>query len=316
MNSIAAIGIDIGGTAIKAGVVDADGEVLKWESVPTEAVSGKNALLAKILTLIKKYRDFGQKSNIVIKKIGIGTAGFVNFHEGSIAGATGNLPGWGGTQLKKYLEDSEKIPVVVDNDINMIAMGEIWLGAGRSYDNFVCIAIGTGIGGCLVLNKQPFRGRDGYAGLYGHHIIVHEGKSCNCGKRGCWEQYSSVTALKQLAREMLGEQVPMSQSPELLFQEARAGHKLALKIIDRYTEYVAVGLANVIHAFNPPAIVIGGAITAQGDFLFDQIRSHIQAMTLKVFFEKEPIDIVPALLGEKAGFIGAARLAMNTDKIV
>lgn len=311
MSIEAAIGIDIGGTAIKAGIVGKDGAILKWDAIATEAVSGRDALLAKIVDLIRKYQTFSAEKNIKILSIGIGTAGFVNFREGAIAGATDNLPGWGGTPLRKYLEDLVGLPVAVDNDINTIAMGEIWLGAGRFFEDFVCIAIGTGIGGCLVLNKKPYRGRDGYAGLYGHQIIVYEGKKCTCGKRGCWEQYSSVTALKQLTGQIWGGQAPMSQSPKLLFEEARAGNISALNIVDRYTEYVAVGLTNVIHAFNPPAIVIGGAITAQGDFLFDRIKSHVQELTLNVYYEKDPIQIIPALLGEKAGVIGAARLAMD-----
>jgi glucokinase len=308
-----AIGIDIGGTAIKAGIVDIHGEMLKWDTIPTEALLGKDALLIKIVELIKKYQLFAASNGVKLVSVGIGTAGFVNFREGKIAGATENLPGWGGTPLRHYLETQFSLPVKVDNDINTIALGELWLGAGRSISDFVCIAIGTGIGGCLVINGKPYRGRDGYAGVYGHQVIVHEGKKCNCGKQGCWEQYASVTALKQAAAKIFGEQSPMAQSSQRIFEEARAGNLSALSVIDRYSEYVAVGLTNAIHAFNPQTIVIGGAITAQGDFLFDRIRNHVQSMTLSVFSDKNPIEIIPALLGEQAGVIGAAWLAFEAS---
>jgi glucokinase len=307
-----AIGIDIGGTAIKAGIVDIHGKMLKWDTIATDAFLGKDTLLAKIVELIKNYQLFAITNEVRLVSVGIGTAGFVNFREGKIAGATENLPGWGGTPLKHYLEAQVSLPVKVDNDINTIALGELWLGAGRNNSDFVCIAIGTGIGGCLVINGKPYRGRDGYAGLYGHQIIVHEGKKCNCGKQGCWEQYASVTALKQAAAEIFGEQSPMAQSPKRLFKEARAGNPLALSVIDRFTEFVAVGLTNAIHAFNPQTIIIGGAITAQGDFLFDRITNHVQSMTLSVYSDKNPIGIIPALLGDQAGVIGAARLALDS----
>jgi len=305
----AVIGIDIGGTDIKAGIVNQQGMMLKWDVVPTEASSGKEVLLARLVGLIREYRRVAEAQGNQIVGAGIGTAGFVHFRDGVIAGATGNLPGWGGTPLRKLLEEELGIHVAVDNDINAIALGESWLGAGRGDDCFICIAIGTGIGGCLVVNGEPYRGRDGYAGLYGHQIVVHQGKPCNCGKQGCWEQYASVTALKQAAAEVFGEQSPLARSPIRLFEEARAGNQPAVELIDQFAEYVAVGLTNVIHTFNPRKIIIGGAITAQGVFLFDRIRRQVERMALQIFWDHDSLAIIPAQLGEQAGVFGAGWLA-------
>jgi glucokinase len=206
------------------------------------------------------------------------------------------------------------LPVWVDNDVNAMAIGEVWLGAGRPFDQFLCVALGTGVGGCLIVNKQPYRGRSGYAGGYGHQVIVFEGEPCTCGLRGCWEQYASVTGLKRMIRERMGSEDEKGAllSPIALFDIARNGDDIALQIVDQYAQYISVGLANLIHAFNPTAIVIGGAVTLQGDFLFDRIRQYVSLHTLKVYIEEE-VPIVPATLGEMAGMIGSAKLVFDRN---
>ncbi|QGQ93916.1 ROK family protein [Paenibacillus psychroresistens] len=311
MSQIYAIGIDIGGTNIKAGIVDGNGIIIREDTIPTEAVSGKKALLSKIAATIEMYQKYALKQGIDLVGAGIGTAGYVN-RRGVIGGATENLPGWSGTRLKEELELRAALPVWVDNDVNAMASGEVWLGAGRPYDQFLCVALGTGVGGCLIVNKQPYRGRSGYAGGYGHQVIVFEGEPCTCGLRGCWEQYASVTGLKRMIRERMADVEGASLSPIDLFDRARSGDEIALQIVDKYAQYIAVGLANLIHVFNPTAIIVGGAVTLQGDFLFDRIRKYVSLHTLKVYIE-EDIPIVPATLGEMAGMIGAAKLVFDSN---
>jgi len=301
-----AIGIDIGGTNIKAGIVDGTGCIIREETIPTGAAAGKNALLAKIEAIITMYRQYALANSIELIGAGIGTAGYVN-RSGIVGGATEYLPGWTGTRLKEEMELRTGIPVWVDNDVNAMAIGELWLGAGRPWDHFLCIALGTGVGGCLITGKQLYRGRNGYAGGYGHQVIVYGGEPCTCGLRGCWEQYASVTGLKRMICERMGEVEGASLSPKALFDKARNGEDASLQIVDEYAKYIAVGLANLIHAFNPAAIVIGGAITGQGDFLFERIRNYVHLHTLKVYLE-EAVPVIPAALGEMAGMIGSARL--------
>jgi len=311
----AAVGIDIGGTSIKTGIVGEDGSLLRRRTVPTEAQAGAEALKRKLAGIVREALAYGEQNGIEIAGAGIGTAGQVLAGSGMVAGATANLPGWAGVPLGPWLRSETGLDVAVDNDVNMIAAGEAWLGAGKRWDDFLCVALGTGIGGCLVIGRRVYHGRDGFAGEIGHQTVVIDGLPCSCGGRGCWEQYASVTALMRLAAESPASGAPRWESPTALFDAARRGDGAAVAVIDLYARYVAVGLANLIHALNPPAIVIGGAVTAQGDFLFERIRRETALRLMPAFREAAPVPIVPAALGEDAGVIGAAGvlLAMRRD---
>lgn len=306
-----AIGIDIGGTNIKAGIMSKEGEILREETLPTEANGGKEQLLKKIERIVKEYAGSISATEFKLAGVGIGTAGYVNL-AGEIGSATDNLPGWKGTRLKEEMEANLSLPVKVDNDVNAIAMGELWLGAGRVYNDFLCIALGTGIGGCLVSEGKPYRGRNGYAGAYGHQIIQFGGQPCNCGLKGCWEQYASITALKRMMSETDRTAEVWGNSPIQLFASAKEGNRDAVQIINCYAEHVAIGMANLIHSFNPSAIIIGGAVTEQGDFLFDQIRSFVHKHTMSGFATEPDLPIVPARLGNMAGMIGSAKLVWES----
>ncbi|MFC5402485.1 ROK family protein [Cohnella soli] len=301
----AAIGIDIGGTNIKEGIVSREGLLLRHGSVPTEAGGGPEELIDKLLRIVEASSVYCRESGIVLKGVGIGTAGQVNAQSGAVAGATGNLPGWAGIPLARLLSEKTGLPVVVDNDVNAIAQGEAWVGAGKPWSDFLCVALGTGIGGCIVTGGRVYHGRDGFAGEIGHMPVQMDGGAlCTCGNRGCWEAYASVNALKRMAASGLdGESFA---DPVALFAEARRGNPSATAIVDKYAGYVSVGLAGLIHIFNPPAIVIGGAVTAQGDFLFERIRALTERRTMSVFRHPDPVSIVPASLGDNAGVIGAA----------
>jgi len=301
-------GIDIGGTNIKAGIVDAEGTILHTDTIPTEAKSGRDSLLTKLYEIADRYAALAREKGWEPAALGVGTAGFVNAREGRIGYATSNLPGWTGVPLRSELERHTGLTVVLANDAHAFAVGEAWIGAGRDLDEFVCITLGTGVGGSWVVNGRPHYGRDGYAGGFGHMVIRHSGQPCNCGLTGCWEQYASVTALMRLAAEGGIDTAAIGHSAKTLFELAKQGDVRALGVIDLYAEYVAVGLTNLVHALNPPAIVIGGAVTAQGDFLFDRIRRNLKQQSMPAY---DNVLVIPALLGEHAGLVGAARLAMQ-----
>ena len=221
-----------------------------------------------------------------------------------------NIPGWGGTSLSQEIGPAVNLPVSVDNDANAMAAGEAWLGAGKVWDNFICLTFGTGVGGFLIKDKRPFRGRDGFAGGYGHHVIVYNGKPCTCGFKGCWEQYASVPALMDLAVHASRRSKQNFDSPEHIFKEARTGNKTAHSVINRYASYIAVGMTNLIHCLNPSAIIAGGAIMAQGDLLLDPVRRHVKKQAMPVYLQ-DPVPIIAAFLGDNAGIIGAAKLAID-----
>ncbi len=308
MDRICAMALDIGGTNIKSGLVGPDGQIFHQETRSTEALAGKSALLSKLGTIVEQLSQKAGDLGLRPIGIGVGTAGYVN-RAGIVGGATANLPEWRNMDLKAELGRRFSYPIAVDNDVNAMALGEHWLGAGRNRRDFLCIALGTGVGGCVMADGRIFRGRDGFAGAYGHLRIMLDGLPCSCGLHGCWEQYASVTALKRMIGEMPAAQ-GSEMTPKALFAAARGGDVPSMRAVERYAEYIAAGLATLIHTLNPPAIIIGGAVTAQGDFLFDPIREQLKRCTLDFFLSPE-VPVIPAQLGDMAGMIGAARLALD-----
>ncbi|OWA34277.1 hypothetical protein B9G55_18330 [Saccharibacillus sp. O16] len=319
----AVLGFDLGGTRIKMGIVERSGRVHGFRSTSTDSAKGRAHLLNVLRQIGQSAPGEAASLGLRLVGVGIGTAGFVDA-QGRVAYATENLPGWTGTNLKKELEEATGLPAAALNDVHAMALGEAWLGlpASRGLRDFVCVTLGTGIGGCLIQNGQIFGGRDGYAGGFGHQIVMQEGGiSCGCGSSGCWESYASVNALKRLIAERLpsdpaeinrtaddpqnvSSPIPLPD-PRQLFEAARSGSSLALAIVDEYASRVAVGLVNLVHTLNVGDFVIGGAIAAQGDFLLRRIAGEVERQIMPVY-RGEGITLHPATLGEQAGVIGAA----------
>lgn len=305
-----ALGIDLGGTNIKWGIVAENGKVLLEGLVPTESERGPDELLNKLSAIAEQAMKFSFDLNTRLDSVGIGSAGQVQRASGIVMGATATLPGWAGMPLGERIGRETALPVVVDNDVNMIAVGEAWLGAGREWADFLCVALGTGVGGCWISDRRVYGGREGYAGEFGHIVVAMSGRECSCGNRGCWEAYASVTGLKKLAHEQW-ESGPWEE-PETLFQYAREGNIRALAIVNQYCEYVAAGLTGLIHIYNPPAIVLGGAIVAgQGAFLLERIQTLLIRQVMPVYQRPEPVVLVAAQLGRQAGVVGAALAALK-----
>ncbi|MEK5060177.1 glucokinase [Paenibacillus sp. FSL H7-0326] len=305
----AAVGLDIGGTNIKAGLVREDGVILYDMMAPTNAEKGKDQLLDSIAeaaaSCMEQARNY---TNIEVTGIGMGTAGFITL-AGAIGSATANLPDWKGTPLRAEMERRLHLPAQLENDVNVLAIGEMWQGAGRGLTDFLCVSLGTGVGGSIITNGHTYRGRSGYAGAFGHQIIQLGGHPCTCGSKGCWEQYASVTSLK---RQVLAAGQPAwADDPRQLFAQAEVGNETAKILINDYAEFIAIGLTNLIHLYNPPAIIIGGAISEQGDALLRPVRKHIERYTMDGFADHPPLPILPAILGNRAGIIGAAKLILT-----
>lgn len=300
-----AIGLDIGGTNIKSGIVNEKGEVVHRLSLPTKAHEGGEALLIRTSGMVKELENYAIGHGWKVKGVGIGTAGQVNSRLGVVMGATANLPGWAGMELVPRLHALTGLSVLIDNDANAMAYGEAWVGSGCHWNDFICVTLGTGVGGCVIVDRQPYQGRDGFAGEMGHHVIDLGGQPCNCGRTGCWEQYASVTGLMRMVKEE-GLDFQELNSPEGLFASAKEGNEKALHLVRRYSQYIAVGLVNLIHIFNPEGIVIGGAVSKQGDFLLDQVRCELSRYLLPVYREQSKgIDILSASLGNDGGVVGA-----------
>lgn len=293
------IGLDIGGTAVKYGLLDENGVILELGEFPTEAEKGVENLFKNICGVIDKYLSDD------ILGIAVSGTGQIDGTIGKVIGGNPIIPGWIGTNLVEKLEDRYKIPAVLENDVNCAALGEKWLGAGKNNENFVCLTIGTGIGGGIILNGDIFRGDTYVAGEFGHIQIVKSGEECLCGKKGCYERYASATALVKMVKEKTGKTLNGKE----IFELEKSGDKEIKEIVDRWIDYFTDGLSTIAYIFNPPLVVIGGGVTKQGEYLLNRILVSLDSK-LGINYKKN-LKIKFAELGNNAGILGAEYLLLK-----
>jgi glucokinase len=308
------IGIDVGGTKVLGGVVDASGEILLEARRETPHEGGK-ALTAAIADVARELMDAYS-----VESIGISAAGFVSSDRKTMLAAP-NIAGWNGVDLDAELTALIGLPVVIENDANAAAWGEAAFGAGRGHGHLLIVTVGTGIGGGMVVNGNLYRGGFGTAAEIGHMRVVPEGHLCGCGARGCFEQYASGSALMRHAREAisatpelarnllaLGDGTVYGLTGKHVTEAAHAGDAVALAAFHTTAHYLGAGIAALSVILDPTRIVIGGGVVDAGEILLEPTRqSLIRHMP---FAGKHPYpDIVPAELGNKAGLVGVANLA-------
>lgn len=291
------IGIDVGGTSIKGGLVTGKGELVLEQSVRTpvdgggEAIMRDVGMLAGSLIALSEGRAAG---------IGVGSAGMIDPDTGIVVYATDNLPGWTGRRLAEDLARSTGLPVQADNDVNAAALGESWLGAASGLHTFAFVALGTGVGGAVITRGRILHGFEGRAGEFGHLILKQGGYPCNCGQRGCFEQYTSGTALGRIAKEI----DPLWTS-YLLLKKFGEGDSRAVEAIERFTEDLAAGLVTIYYMAGPEAILIGGGLGETADLWWHKLEEALRSLTSK------NIPVRRAALGSRAGIFGAAYLAVR-----
>jgi glucokinase len=301
-----AIGVDIGGTKINAGVVGENGDILHTYSLRT--LAGQANTADRILEAVKNLVAEAQimQPGIHFRGIGVGSAGQVDWGSGSIRFASELIPGYGGTKLKDLLQKQFGLPVYVDNDVNVLALTEKRLGAGQGVDNFICLALGTGVGGAIVVDGRIVHGTWGGAGELGHMCVDFNGPRCVCGGRGCLEQYASGTSI---ARRM-GEKLASCSSPEEnvdtreVFTRWTAGDPLATEVMDETIAALGAAIASLIHTFNPQLIVIGGGVAEAGESLFAKLQEEVQRRSMPSLLDG--VRIESAYRGNWSGMIGAA----------
>ena len=309
------IGIDIGGTKVAAGVVDEQGVVLERLQEPTPSHS-PTAVEDAIVRLVRQLR-----SRHRVESVGIGAAGWVD-NEQAVVRFSPHLA-WRSEPLKARLVERVDLPLIVDNDANAAAWAEYRFGAGRGSSVMVCITLGTGIGGGLVINRQLFRGTYGMAGEWGHMIAVPGGHWCECGNRGCWEQYASGNSLVREARalartnsptayrllEMVGGDPDQITGPDVT-AAAIAGEPNAIELLGDVGTWLGRGIANLAAALDPEVVVIGGGVSAAGDLLLLPARQAFsRTLTGRGFREEARLEL--AHFRNDAGLIGAADLARH-----
>ena len=283
------LAIDIGGTMIKYGLVSSDGEILSTNKIETEAEKGLENILNKIDNIFKKYKE----NNPV--GIAVSGTGQINGMIGKVIGGNPIIPNWIGTNLVKILEEKYNLPIVLENDVNCVALGEKWIGAGKNLKNFICLTIGTGIGGGIILNNQLFRGENFVAGEFGHILI----------KKGEFEQFASTTALIRLVKEKTGKILNGKEIFDLEKKEIVEYQE----VISEWIENLTDGLSSIVYCFNPANIILGGGVIEQGEPLINRIKNSLFKKIGLQF--KEKLNIIQAKLGNNAGMIGASYLLLE-----
>ena len=302
------VGIDVGGTNLRAGVVDEQGKLLSRVSQPVGTLKSPEELIRRLAELAQKaVEDAGTPEN-QIQSVGVGIPGAVS--EGNIL-YTCNLP-LRDVPFEQLFRRFFDRPVYLENDANCAAAGEWLYGAGRGRKNFVMVTLGTGLGGGFILNGKLYGG-GGMAGEIGHMVIRRDGPACGCGRRGCWEAYSSATALIRQARQAAAEHPEslLAGAEEItgktVFDAADRGDETANAVVDRFCDYLGAGVTNIVNALAPEVILIGGGISRQGERLLAPVRRYVEKNCFGGKDGAIPI-IAAARLGNDAGIIGAAAL--------
>jgi glucokinase len=286
-----AIGIDIGGTNLKAGVVSEREGLIELLQEPTQT-SREAQLIEQITTIVEKF-----SKEYALKGVGIGIAGLVNHEKGTIV-TSPHLP-VKQTPLKKILEKRLGIPVIVDNDVNASGLGERFFGAGRDALNFIYLTIGTGIGGAIFINGELYRGTMGFAGELGHMIVDLNGPVCDCNTQGCLEALASGTALERITG-LSGAEVTA---------RAEKGNQMARDALRFIGKHIGIGIANAINIFDPELVLLGGKVVKAEKFLLDSAREEIRRRTFGYSYRNVRIEISP--LKDKAGPLGAATMVLH-----
>lgn len=288
-----AIGIDIGGTKIYGGLIDEEGRVLKEYRRDTDARMGRDVILRNVFEVVDSLEPSYACG------IGIGSAGRIDNESGIVVYATDNLPGWSGINLRKMVEERYGLPVEVENDVNAAALGEKWLGAARNAQNFVMLTIGTGLGGAVVIEDKLVRGKHFSAGEFGHVILYPGGRQCNCGLRGCAEQYISGTALYKRYNE-LSFKDKLNGAKEV-FDLLSKKDLTARKVLDEFLDSLEIFMINLINSIDVEKYIFGGGLMASERIWWEVFLRRIQG---KAWIER-------ASLGEKATIFGAASLILK-----
>ena len=310
------VGVDVGGTKVLGGVVDASGKVLATSrrDTPREGGSELTKTIAEVaLELMQEH---------TITAVGVSAAGFVSSDRKTML-ATPNIADWNGVQLDVELAKLIGLPVVIENDANAAAWGEAKFGAGRNQAHMMMLTIGTGVGGGIVVNNELYRGAFGIAAEFGHLRVVPEGHLCGCGARGCFEQYASGSALRRHAREAISASPDLARNllargdgtidgltGQAITDAAREGDAVALAAFQTTAQYLGAGIASLAVLLDPSCVVIGGGVVDAGEILLAPTREAMKRYM--PFAGKHPYpEIVAAELGNEAGLVGVADLARN-----
>ncbi|HPI37871.1 MAG TPA: ROK family protein [Ignavibacteriaceae bacterium] len=308
-----AIGVDLGGTCIKFGMVNQKGKIVEKTILPTKAEKGPKTVIKQIK---KGIKELLQNKQYKVSGIGIGAPGVISTKKGTVENPP-NFPGWGKIHLGSQVEKAFNIPVKVENDANAAAIGEMIFGSGTKLKSFIMITLGTGVGGGLIFNKKLFRGDSGGAGEIGHITIDYKGEPCNCGSIGCIEAYAGNNYFINRVKNKINEHPESkiwtlidndldSLTPKIICEAANQHDEYAILLIINLGLLVGYSLANIVNVLDIPNVIVGGGVSGFGKLLFENIEKGIKERVLKSLVPK--IKVYPAKLKNDAGVKGASAL--------
>lgn len=300
------LGIDIGGTAVKLGLVDEQGQVLARQE---QSVSFDGYRTPILDTVLAAARQFAADHPAELSGIGVSATGQIDSRRGIVAGTCGNLPNYIGSPIKATLEEAFGLPVTVANDANCMTLGEVWAGAAKGYTDVIGVTLGTGVGGGILTGGRLLEGARGLGGELGHcRVHARDGVLCTCGASGCWERYAATTALVRSAAPL----DPKLCDGRAIFEAARAGDVRVLALLKDWIDEIAQGLAGLVHIFNPQLILIGGGVSAQQELLIDPLAAKVKASVMPAF--AQGLELRAAQLHNDAGLVGAVYYFRQTQE--
>lgn len=284
------LAFDIGGTFIKYALCNDNFELTEKNKIPTNANQGGQVIIQRIIDIIESYEN--------IDRVAISTAGQVDSEHGVVVYSTDNIPYYTGMMVKSLIENKTGIPTFVENDVNAAALGEAHFGAAKGESDFICLTLGTGVGGAIFLNNKLYKGSVSAAGEIGHMVIHAGGRQCTCGGEGCFECYASANALIKAVNKISDEPLDAFQ----IFQKENMQRPEIRSEIDKWIDEIIIGLMNLIYIFNPPLIVIGGGIMNE-DYIIELIDRKIYSRLMKSF---KNVRIERSQKGNDSALLGVA----------
>ena len=309
------VGVDLGGTNLRTALLSSEGDILDKRKEATHSSEGWKKVVARLVNNITLQREIAAQRGLDVAAVGVGAPGVIQMDKGIVVKSP-NFPDWNNLPLRDELEQALHIPVIIENDANAAALGEQWRGAGRDISSMILLTLGTGVGGGIVLDKRIWHGADGMAGEIGHMTLIPDGRPCSCGNTGCLEMYASGRGIVQSYCEDPG--VPRSSdsvrgiTSEKIYQLAGEGDAIARRVMKDMGRMLGIGIANLINIFNPQMIVIGGGVKDAWPLFIDATREEVMRRAFQVPAERT--EIVPTLLGDDAGMVGAAAVAIQHMK--
>jgi glucokinase len=300
------IGVDLGGTNLRVAAIDSAGQVLQRISLPAAYEAGAATVVDDIVATVERIR--GEIGTDLLRGVGIGVPGFIDMAAGIIVGAA-NLPGFEGFPVRDEIQQRLATPIILENDANAAALGEMWMGGGRNYKDLILLTLGTGIGGGIILGGKIFHGAQGMAGEFGHMTVFPEGNPCGCGNYGCLEKHASASAIAAMGR-MMHFQKEVTSAAEV-FELARQGNVRARMVFEAMGRALGIALANLMNVFNLPLYLISGGPLPAWEFFSPSMFKEIGRRSFT--YQRTGARVEKALLGGDAGLYGAAYLPFQTE---